>query len=223
MSGFVARAIFCALSTVEGAFLDDFIYFHNCIFINISMSIYESSPDTIKGSFSDDLVLSKFWLCKQLIELDLVKFDTIYILGSWYANMSLFLVDRHFEFDHCYNIDWDREKTAQASHILKRMQLSDKIRAVQADVNSVKFTGDRILVINTSTNDISGRDWLDHIPSGAVVALQGKDHQEDSNGIDTYDKFVRAYPLAKTLFEGFLTLEDVRGDPYQRFMKIGRK
>lgn len=185
--------------------------------------INESSPDTLRGSFSKDLVLSKLWVCKELVNLDLVKFDTIYILGSWYANMSLFLVDRYFDFDHCYNIDWDREKTEQASHILKCMQLSDKIHTVRADANSVKFTGDRILVINTSTNDISGRDWLDHIPKGAVVVLQGKNHQEDSNGIDTYDKFIRAYPLTKTEFTGFITLDDVRGDPYQRFMKIGIK
>lgn len=183
----------------------------------------ESSPDTIKGSFSDDLVLSKIWLCKQLIELDLVSFDCIYILGSWYANMSLFLVDRHFDFDQCYNIDWDWEKTEKANHILKRMKVHDRVRAVRADVNQVAFKGDRILVINTSTNDIEGRKWLNHIPTGAVVALQGKNHQEESNGIDTYEKFVQAYPLDETLFTGFITLDDVKGDPYQRFMKIGIK
>jgi len=184
----------------------------------------ESSPDTPQGSKSHDLNLSKLWLFKHLTSLDLDPFDNVYILGSWYGSMGLFLLSSKISFEQAYNIDINREKTQYVAHMMKRMKMNDKIHSITQDCNDTEFKGDRVLVINTSTNDIEGRGWLDHIPSGAVVALQGKNHQEfNDNGIDTLNKFNRAYPLSETLFVGHLTLEDVKRDAYQRFMKIGIK
>lgn len=188
------------------------------------LTFRESSPDTPRGSVSHDLNLSKLWLFNHLTKLDLDPFDNVYILGSWYGSMGLFLLSSKINFEQAYNIDINREKTQYVAHIMKRLKMNDKIHSVTQDCNDVEFKGDRVLVINTSTNDIEGRDWLEHIPRGAVVALQGKNQQEfDDNGVDTLDKFNRAYPLSETLFVGHLTLEDVKGEPYQRFMKIGRK
>jgi hypothetical protein len=182
----------------------------------------ESSPDTPLGSISPDLNLSKLWLCNMLKKFELTKFDNIYILGSWYGSMGLFLLTKGIEFDDAYNIDWDHEKTTNVMHMLKRMKLNDCIHAVRADANDIEYKGD-CLVINTSTNDIEGRDWFDNIPSDTPVVLQGKSDQEKSNGEDTMEKFNRAYPLSQTLLLDFLTVEDVKGNPYSRFMKIGYK
>ena len=98
---------------------------------------------------------------------------------------------------------------------------SEQPNAQQADANQVDYKGDQILVINTSTNDIEGRDWLNNIPRGSIVVLQGRDHQELSNGIETIDSFDRAYPLSETLYLGSIVVEDHEGYNYLRFMKIG--
>ena len=183
----------------------------------------ESSPDTPKGSLTPDLNKSKLWLCKVLHRFELEVFDRVYVLGAWYGTMGLWLLSQKIKFDKLYNVDWDREKTEYIDHEMKRAQLYGKIQAVRADANQVKYEGDRILVINTSTNDIRGLDWLRNIPAGSVVALQGRDHQEDSNGIETIESFDLAYPLRETLYLGSIVVEDYEGYNYLRFMKIGIK
>lgn len=186
-------------------------------------TLAEYSPDTPQGSRSHDLNLSKLWLCRELNRLDLNRFDTVYILGSWYGSMGIFLVTQHIEFDHCYCIDWNREKTEYTAHYLKRMHLGNRITAIRADANDVQYQGERILVINTSTNDIEGFDWFTNIPGGTIVAFQGRDHQADSNGIETLEKFNRVYSLSETLLLDHLVLTGVDDDIYTRFMKIGIK
>jgi len=57
------------------------------------MLMNEVSPDTIEGSFSNDLVLSKLWLIRELKRMQ-PTFGTIYILGSWYGNLSLLMLTR---------------------------------------------------------------------------------------------------------------------------------
>lgn len=187
------------------------------------VKLIESSPDTPEGSISKDLNLSKMWIFHKLKELDMDNFDNVYILGSWYGSISFFLMASSVKFKHCYCIDIDSEKVEQSMHYLKRMKMLDQFTPVKADANKIKFTGDRALIINTSTNDIEGTNWLKHIEPGTACVFQGKDHQEFSNGIDTLQKFDRAYPLSKTEFIGHLALDDTHGDPYLRFMKIGYK
>ena len=187
------------------------------------IKLAEFSPDTPSGSRSRDLDLSKLWLCQSLRDLDHTQFDMIYILGSWYGSLSLFLLSKHFEFDHAINVDWNREKTEYVDHVMKRAGLTHKIHAVAVDCNNLKYKGDNILVINTSTNDIEGRGWFDHIPSNTLVVLQGRDNQGISNGIETLSKFDRSYPLGNTLLLDSLVLTGVDDDVYQRFMKIGFK
>lgn len=186
------------------------------------MELTEFSPDTPQGSKSRDLNVSKLWLCHELTRLGHVQFDTVYILGSWYGTMPMFLINKHIVFNHCYCVDWNREKTEYVDHVAKRMKL-DGVEAICKDANSIKYHGDSILVINTSTNDIQGREWLKNIPSSSVVALQGRDQQEYSNGIESLDKFDQVYKLSKTLLLDSIVLEGVEGDIYTRFMKIGIK
>ena len=181
----------------------------------------ESSPDTPKGSLTPDLNKSKLWLCRVLDRLGLESFDNVYVLGSWYGSMGLWLLQQEFKFDRLYNVDWNREKSEYVDHLMKRAQLYGKIQAICADANNVKYEGDRILVINTSTNDIEGLDWLSNIPAGSVVALQGRDHQEDSNGVESIEIFDRKYRLRETLYLGSIVVEDYEGYNYLRFMKIG--
>lgn len=180
------------------------------------MKLHESSPDTPQGSISRDLKLSKLWLCRELVRLGQTEFDTVYILGSWYGALGIFLLQQHIKFDCCYCIDWDQEKT----EFVRKLALP-KVRAVCCDVNEIEYNGNRILIINTSTNDIEGREWFRSIPKSSLVVLQGRDHQDISNGIETLSKFDRVYPLRETLLVDYLVLTGVEGDVYTRFMKIG--
>ena len=60
----------------------------------------EASPDTLSGSFTPDLVTSKTWLCRQLKkQLGEGSAGDIYILGSWYGNMGIFLQQATIDFD----------------------------------------------------------------------------------------------------------------------------
>lgn len=187
------------------------------------LKFHESSPDTPRGSVSHDLNLSKAWLFHHLEELGLDHFDLVYILGSWYGSLGLFLLDSRIKFDRAINIDIDPAKSETVAHVMKRMKLNDRIHTLTQDCNTTRYQGENPLIINTSTNDIEGRNWFNHIPAGSAVVLQGKSNQEFSNGEDTLDRFNQAYPLERTLFIGHLTLDDVQGEPYQRYMKIGRK
>lgn len=184
-----------------------------------SYNVHESSPDSVAGSQTKDLVQSKRWLINRLKQLGLESFDHIYCLGSWYGLLGSMLVDSDIKFKHLYLIDWDREKT---DYVRKHIA-SSRVHAVCMDVNLVSYIGDRICIINTSTNDIEDREWFEKIPSGSLVVLQGKDHQELSNGEETLKRFDKVYPLHKTLYLGSLVVEGVDDVIYNRFMKIGMK
>lgn len=183
--------------------------------------IIENSPDTPNGSISSDLNQSKFWLCRYLQHLNLTKFDYIYVLGCWYGSINFFLIKNNIKFDHIINIDKDRDKIKFVKNLIKQHNWADRIHAICQDVNNLTYQGNKILVINTSTNDIEGTDWLTNIPKNSVVALQGRDNQIESNGIETIEKFDQSYPLQKTLALKTKQLLSVDDEPYHRFLKIG--
>jgi hypothetical protein len=182
--------------------------------------IIESSPDTPKGSVSRDLLISKMWLSQTLVTMGLNEFDNIYVLGSWYGATAIVINQFDITFDTIICVDNNQRKITYFDSLVKKKGYSD-IVSVCKDANDIEFQGDNILIINSSTNDILGSKWLENIPAGTVVALQGKNHQERSNGIETLTDFNNEYPLSKTLFVGELEVKDVEGNPYDRFMKIG--
>lgn len=179
----------------------------------------EASPDTPKGSVSRDLILSKLWLCHELQRLDLTDFDQIYILGSWYGAMAFILRKLRFDFDHVFCVDNDNLKHHYLEKVLRRHQISD-ISSHCVNVDNINYPSGKLLVINTSTNDIKGTKWLDRVPRGTVVAIQGRDNQETSNGIETLYDFDQTYPLDEEMFLDSISLKGV-DDLYKRFMKIG--
>jgi hypothetical protein len=64
-------------------------------------------------------------------------------------------------------------------------------------------------------------EWFSRIPEGAMVAIQGRDNQENSNGIETLENFDEQYPLSEDLYLGEIEVLGVDEDLYRRFMKIG--
>jgi hypothetical protein len=189
----------------------------------LAIELFENSPDTPQGSRTEDLNLGKLWLLTTLNRLDLTEFDNVYVLGSWYGSMGPYLLYKKIKFNTAYLIDIDPKNTEWTQRFNKQLGIEDSIIAVTQDCLDTQFQGDRILVINTSTNDIRFNQWLDNVPPGSVVAVQGRDGQPDNpdNLHQTLDSFDRAYPLAKELVLDTIQLDGADGQSYNRFMKIG--
>ena len=90
------------------------------------------------------------------------------------------------------------------------------------DASSLCWYGS--VVINTSCNDIENLGWFEHIPPGAVVALEGRDNQPDNttNTTQDLDKFHAEYALEETYVVDKIRLKGY-DDTYNRFLKIGVK
>lgn len=188
------------------------------------MRISEVSPDTIKGSFSDDLVLSKLWLIRELSGLQR-EFGTIYVLGSWFGNLAMLMAAKDLVFKRIINVDTNEKALADSGHMLSKLGLDDRVVGAKVDANNLSYSdldGDG-LVVNTSCNNIKGNDWFNNIPKGTMVAMQGRDTDLGSPNIfDDIDSFVESYPLGKMLFSGKLRLKDPETN-YRRFMVIGMR
>ena len=185
--------------------------------IYLKDEIDEASPNTLQGSFTPDLQYSKVWLLDEVQKiLGKTQLDTIYNLGSWYSNMGLFLVANKLGFNKLINVDIDKDTLTTGQKLLDKLGISDKVEHMHKDANTLDYRQLKQpgLVINTSTNDIEGDDWLKNIPEGTLVAMQGR------NG--TLEEFDKQYPLDKTYFLDEVELEDPETE-YERFMKIGVK
>jgi hypothetical protein len=189
----------------------------------LAIELFENSPDTPEGSRTEDLNVGKLWLLTTLNRLDLTEFDNVYVLGSWYGSMGPYLLYKKIKFDTAYLIDIDPKNTEWTQRLNRRLGIEDNIIAVTQDCCQTEFQGNRILVINTSTNDIPKTEWLDRVPPGSVVAIQGRDGQPDNDDnlaqdIKTFDQ---RYPLSQTLALDSIELQGADGQAYNRFMKIG--
>ena len=186
------------------------------------MRINEVSPNTLAGSFSDDLVISKIWLIKELASLK-DSYDTIYVLGSWFGNLAMLMVARDLGFDRIINVDLDADALASSQAIIEKLGLDDRISNLLADANELDYgdLGDDGLIVNTSCNNIQGSDWFDNIPTGTMVALQGRNNDPGAKVKQQQAADLSStYPLSQILFEGEIGLEDDDGT-YRRFMLIG--
>ena len=176
------------------------------------MRLHEFSPDTLKGSFTSDLITSKLWLIKEVGNIH-KKFNTIYILGSWYGNLSLFLFKKHdIQFKKIINVDLDKKALSTGQEMADELGVSDKIEPMVQDANTLDYrqATKPSLVINTSVNDMNNEGWFDNIPKGTLVALQ------------TRDESLNEFKFAKILYSGKKELEDPE-TKYTRYMLIGIK
>jgi hypothetical protein len=189
----------------------------------LAIELFENSPDTPQGSRTEDLNLGKLWLLTTLNRLDLTEFDNVYVLGSWYGSFGPYLLYKKLKFDTAYLIDIDPKNTEWTQRLNRQLGIEDSIIAVTQDCCQTEFRGDRILVVNTSTNDIPKTEWLDNVPPGSVVAIQGRDGQPDNldNLAQDIKTFDQRYPLSQPLALDSIKLQGVDGKAYNRFMKIG--
>lgn len=190
------------------------------------MRLQEISPDTVKGSWTSDLVLRKLWA---LTELKKIKdtFDTVYVLGSWYGNTSIILslLKKHFHFDRIVNVDTDKEALDKSKEIIQNLGIDADIRFDNLDANELDYRGlgKNGLVINTSAMDIEGTDWLKNIPTGTIVVIQSRNLSGDSpNQFNSLEDLVNQYPLSKVFYKGEKSFKDPETE-FDSYMIIGQK
>jgi hypothetical protein len=174
----------------------------------------EFSPLTLQGSFESGLILNKLWLLHELQKIQ-DQFSTIYILGSWYGNMSLLLAKSQIQYDHIVNVDSDPRVVRGSQRIARAMGLDDRIEPMIRDANELDYRqlDQDGLVINTSCHDMDNLGWFDHIPNGVLVALQSRDDVD--HDLDQYD-------LRRTLYQGTRSAQDPE-TRYTSVLRIGVK
>lgn len=182
----------------------------------------ESSGYSLEGSFTPDLVFSKYWLMQQLDKIK-PKISTAYILGSWYGNMALYLARYgQPQVQTIINVEPDAKFLSTSKKILDKFGI-DNVQYIKQDANDLNYNDldNNSVVINTSLTDMQGRNWFDQLPQGTLVALQARDHDPGFK-FSSADDILTKFPLQQVLYSGSMNLQDPQTE-YTRFMVIGRK
>ena len=182
----------------------------------------ESSGYSLAGSFTRDLTASKVWLLSELERIQ-NQFSTIYMLGSWYGNLALYLtLENRIQTDRIVLVEKNKEFLSGSKKILDRAGAGN-VEYMLADANKLDYRqlGDRGCVINTSLTDMPGRAWFLNIPNGTLVVLQGRD-QDPGQEYHSTQEIVDRFPLSQVLYHGRMQLRDPETE-YIRYMVIGRK
>ena len=188
------------------------------------MRINEVNSLSLKGSLGGNLTENKFWAFTELSEIK-NKFDTIYILGSWYGNAGLLLsMDPRFEFDEIINVEKNKNML-KVSGQLAKLQKDARIKSMHKDANRLDYRrlGPNGLVVNFSCTNISGNDWFERIPSDTMILLSGRNNDPGAvHKFNSVEEFSSTYPLTKILFSGQRTFEDPETE-YDAYLVIGTK
>jgi len=184
----------------------------------------EASPNTWAGSFTPDLVNSKTWLTTQLKkQLAGESAGDIYVLGSWWGNMGVFIQQANIKFDRLIMVERRRYLLASTKMLLSNLWEQDRLVLLPQDAANIQYPlNRRITVINTSSNDMS-RTWITRVPRGTLTVIQSRDNVKNIKVItDTAAQFYAKFTLENTVYWGQRRLRDPE-TRYTRFMKIGYK
>jgi hypothetical protein len=184
--------------------------------------VQEASPDTLAGSFTDDLIDSKVWLCSKLKEgLGNKCARTVYILGSWFGNLALLIKAADIVFDKIVLIDTDENALSISEELLRPFFNPGQLVFINTDACDVIYDSPGI-VINTSVNDMS-YDWYDNVPKGMRIAVQARNGTEfATTRIPDMEQFNDMFPMQVVSYLGSKDQTDPETD-YTRFMKIGKR
>jgi len=184
--------------------------------------VTESSGYSLAGSFTRDLIASKVWLLQELEKIQR-HYSTMYVLGSWYGNLALYMkLQPTVQADLIINVEIDPEMLKTSEQILDLAGI-DNTEYMLKDANQLDYQqlGDAGVVINTSLTEMSEAEWFEHIPAGTLVAMQARDNDPGVEYHSAKD-IQRRYPLSRVLYHGSMRLRDPQ-TKYRRYMTIGTK
>ena len=183
--------------------------------------VTEASPNTLEGSFTPDLVESKTWLAEMLAKgLKGKNAGTIYVLGSWYGNMGIFLQQAGVKFNKLVLVEPNKEWLQQSKELLDTLNDEGKLVLIHQKAEDAVYEKPGV-VINTSCNE-TGPVFLTKLPDNMLCLLQARDNVNtviiETNSLD---EFKELFPLNKTYYSGEKQLTDPTTE-YDRYMIIGR-
>jgi len=190
--------------------------------LNELYALEESSGYSLEGSFTHDLTTSKVWLIQELARIK-PTITTLYILGSWYGNLALYMtLDPEIKIKKFINVETDQSMLDQSERMLDRVGARN-VEYMNTDANDLDYRqlGMDGAVINTSLTDMDGEDWFRNIPDGTLVVMQARDNDPGYQYHST-DDILKKFPLSQVMYQGKLRLKDPETH-YHRFMVIGRK
>jgi hypothetical protein len=183
--------------------------------------VTEASPNTLEGSFTPDLVESKTWLAEMLAKgLKGKNAGTIYVLGSWYGNMGIFLQQAGVQFDKLVLVEPDEEALMRSKDLLQQIGDEGKLILIHQKAEDVVYEKPGV-VINTSCNE-TGPVFLTKLPDNMLCLLQARNNNENTLfPTEDEEDFIDYFPLETVYYTGKKQLEDPEVN-YVRYMKIGR-
>jgi hypothetical protein len=185
--------------------------------------VTEVNHNTLPDSFARNLIRGKLWLALHLLKFQ-DRFDTIYVLGSWYGNMAMVLSRLPISYQQIVNVDLDADALRQGQKLNRQFDV-DGVKAMRANANDLDYRrlGRRGAVINTSVTNMSGAGWFDNIPPGTTVAMLARDNDPDArNQITSVKQLTQQFPLSDIQYQGQLRDQDPETD-FDHLLVIGRK
>jgi hypothetical protein len=185
--------------------------------------VTEVNHNTLPDSFARNLIRGKLWLALHLLKFQ-DRFDTIYVLGSWYGNMAMVLSRLPISYQQIVNVDLDANALRQGQKLNRQFDVNG-VKAMRANANDLDYRrlGRRGAVINTSVTNMSGAGWFDNIPAGTTVAMLARDNDPDArNQIISVEQLAQQFPLSDIQYQGQLRDQDPETD-FDHFLVIGRK
>ena len=181
----------------------------------------EASPNTLEGSFTPDLVESKTWLAEMLAKgLKGKNAGTIYVLGSWYGNMGIFLQQAGVQFDKLVLIEPNEKWLMHSKELLDTLNDEGKLVLIHQKAEDAVYEKPGV-VINTSCNE-TGPVFLTKLPDNMLCLLQARNNNENTLfPTEAEEDFIDYFPLQKVYYTGKKSLEDPEVN-YVRYMMIGR-
>lgn len=190
--------------------------------LNELYAIAESSGHSLKGSFTHDLTKSKVWLMQELAKVD-PNISTMYILGSWYGNLALYMtLDPVVQVKKFINVETNKSMLDQSRRMMDHIGARN-VEYMNQDANKLDYrqVDNNSVVVNNSLTDIAGTEWFDNIPDDTLVVMQARDNVDSKPFYSTQD-ILKKFPLNDVLYQGEIDLQDPE-TMYTRYMVLGRK
>lgn len=171
--------------------------------------------DEFRDMFSSGQLASKEWVIKELINLGIIKHQSIVIVGAWFGTLGL-LIKRCFLNTKITLLDIDPRCKIFLDNITYD---NNDITPVTNDMYQHEYTED--VVVNTSCEHIDDiHSWLQLLKKDTLVILQSNDYSElpeHINCVLSIDEFKKQTMLSDILYAGELKMP-----MYTRYMIIGR-
>ena len=122
------------------------------------------------------------------------------------------------------SVDIDPVCKDMATSMNRAYAMDDKFSAVTGDMCDYEYTEDPQIVINTSCEHITQKQydaWLEKVPEDTWIVVQSNNfssHREHINCSDSLEDFRWKSKISKEFYSGTLELPK-----YDRYMIIGRK